>query len=161
LLEATALLREEGLTPPLVIAGRPGWLYGEIYTKIQALGLEPVVRFIENPGLDDLVALYNGAAVLVMPSFYEGFGFPALEAMQCGTPVVVADRASLPEVVGEAGLLIDPEDPASIAGALRRLLEDPELPARCREAGFRQAGTFSWRATAERTLDAYRLAMAS
>ncbi|MBN1246589.1 MAG: glycosyltransferase family 4 protein [Anaerolineae bacterium] len=159
LLEAYAMLRADGLTPSLVIVGRPGWLYGDIYTRIQALNLAPYVRFIENPDLDDLVALYNGAAVLVIPSFYEGFGFPALEAMQCGTPVVAADRASLPEVVGEAGLLVDPDDPATIAEALRRLLESPDLRARCREAGFLQARTFSWRATAEKTLEAYRQAL--
>jgi glycosyltransferase involved in cell wall biosynthesis len=139
-----------------VIAGRPGWLYGEIYTKIQSLDLESCVRFIEAPGMDELVALYNGASVLVMPSFYEGFGFPALEAMQCGTPVVVSDRASLPEVVGDAGLLIDPDNPSTIAEACRRLLDDPDLRTHYREAGIRQAQTFSWRATAEKTLAAYR-----
>lgn len=161
LLEAYAMLRADGVRAPLVVAGRPGWLYEEIYARLQALALEPHVRFIENPDLDALVALYNGAAMLVMPSFYEGFGFPALEAMQCGTPVIVADRASLPEVVGEAGLLIDPDDPGTIAGAMQRLLVDRELRARCREAGYEQARSFSWQETAKRTLDAYRQAMAS
>lgn len=161
LLEAYAMLRKQACTTKLVIAGRPGWLYGDIYTRIRALELEAHVRFLENLDLNELVALYNGAAVLVMPSFYEGFGLPALEAMKCGTPVVVADRASLPEVVGEAGLLIDPEAPESIAAAVGRLLEDPELRATCREAGFKQAATFSWQKTAERTVRAYRMALES
>lgn len=159
LLEALAILRSRDACPTLVIAGRPGWLYGDVYTKIQDLALEPSVRFIESPGVDDLVALYNGAAALVMPSFYEGFGLPALEAMQCGTPVVVADRASLPEVVGDAGLLIDPDDPGTIAEACRRLLDDANLRDHCRHAGIARAATFSWRATAEKTLAAYRRAM--
>jgi glycosyltransferase involved in cell wall biosynthesis len=159
LLDALAMLRSDGVCPTLVIAGRPGWLYGEIYTKIQSLELESCVRFVEAPGMDELVAMYNGASVLVMPSFYEGFGFPALEAMQCGTPVVVSDRARLPEVVGDAGLLIDPDDPSTIAEACRRLLDDPELRTHYREAGIRQAQTFSWRATAETTLAAYRTVM--
>ncbi len=156
LLDALSMLWSGGVCPMLVIAGRPGWLYGEVYSKIQALDLESCVRFVEAPGMDDLVALYNGASALVMPSFYEGFGFPALEAMQCGTPVVVADRASLPEVVGDAGLLIDPDDPSTIAEACRRLLDDPDLGTHYRRAGIKQARTFSWRATAEKTLAAYR-----
>ncbi len=159
LLDGLAMLRRDGVRPMLVIAGRPGWLYGEIYAKIQSLDLGSCVRFIEAPGMDELVALYNGASVLVMPSFYEGFGFPALEAMQCGTPVVVADRASLPEVVGAAGFLIDPDDPSTIAEACRQLLDDPDVWAHYREAGIRQARRFSWRATAEKTLAAYRAVM--
>ncbi len=159
LLDAYAMLKSESFCPPLVIAGRPGWLYDDIYAKVQSLGLDSDVKFIENPDLDALVAFYNGAAVLVLPSFYEGFGFTALEAMQCGTPVVVADRASLPEVVGEAGLLIDPDNPETIAMAIRRLLEDPDLRTRCRDLGLKQAQSFSWRATAEKTLGAYRRAM--
>ena len=161
LLEAYAMLRKQGYTTKLVIAGRPGWLYGEIYTRIRSLELEPHVRFLENPDLHELVALYNGASVLVMPSFYEGFGLPALEAMQCGTPVVVAGRASLPEVVGEAGLLIDPEASETIAAAVGRLLDNPELRVVCREAGFEQAASFSWHKTAERTVMAYRMAVES
>ncbi len=159
LLEAVALLRDRGEAQRLVIAGRPGWLYGEVYARIQSLGLEGWVHFIEGPTVDELVALYNGALLLVMPSFYEGFGLPALEAMQCGLPTVVSNRASLPEVVGEAGLLVDPDDVVSIATALATIAEDRSLRHRLREAGFKQAATFSWRATAERTMAAYRAAM--
>ena len=102
------------------------------------------------------MALYNGSLLLAMPSFYEGFGLPALEAMQCGTPAVVADRASLPEVVAGAGLLVHPDDPVSIADACARIAEDPVLHQSLRDAGRARAATFSWRKTAETTLGVYR-----
>ncbi len=156
LLEALALLHAGGERRTLVIAGRPGWLYDDVFARVQALGLEPWVRFIEAPPVEDLIALMNGALLLTMPSFYEGFGLPALEAMQCGTPVVVADRASLPEVVGDAGLLVDPEDPASIAGAFARIAEDADLRAALRIRGRAQAGKFAWSKTAGETLKVYR-----
>jgi glycosyltransferase involved in cell wall biosynthesis len=159
LLEALALVGARGYRPPLVIAGRPGWLYDEIHDKMRSLNLEARVHFVESPSVDDLVVLYNGALLLAMPSFYEGFGLPALEAMQCGTPTVVSDRASLPEVVGDAGLLVDPDDVMTIADACVRIIEDPSLRVRLREAGFQQAATFSWRSTAEQTLAAYRAAL--
>ncbi|MGC9469201.1 MAG: glycosyltransferase family 4 protein [Anaerolineae bacterium] len=159
LLDALALLRDRGDVPPLVIAGRPGWLYGDIYARIQGHQLESLVHFVEGPNVEELVALYNGARLLVMPSFYEGFGLPALESMQCGTPVVVADRASLPEVVGGAGLLVDPEAPESIAEACWRLITDDDLWKRRSEAGLRQAQRFNWEETARQTLSAYRAAM--
>jgi glycosyltransferase involved in cell wall biosynthesis len=156
LLEALALLHERGEARQLVIVGRPGWLYDEIFAKIEALGLEPWVRFIEQAPLEDLVALYNGALLLAMPSFYEGFGFPALEAMQCGTPTVVADRASLPEVVGNAGLLIDPDKPETLAEACWRIAHDAELRERLQEAGRKQAATFTWEKAARKTLAVYK-----
>ena len=161
LLQALAILRAGGDNCRLVIAGRPGWLYEEIFALIEQLGLEPWVHFLEDVSLADLIALYNGAALLALPSFYEGFGLPALEAMQCGTPTVVADRASLPEVVGEAGLFIDPEAPETLAQACQRLLHDGELHAELRQAGFRQASQFTWQATAEQTLRVYADLLAS
>jgi glycosyltransferase involved in cell wall biosynthesis len=94
--------------------------------------------------------------VLCLPSFYEGFGFPPLEAMACGTPAVVSDRASLPEVVGDAGLLVNPDDPASIADALRRVLTDTALAGDLRRRGLERAGLFNWRETAGRVLSVYR-----
>ncbi len=160
LLQALALLHAGGDSCRLVIAGRPGWLYAEIFALVQQLGLEQWVHFLADVSLSDLIALYNGAVLLALPSFYEGFGLPALEAMQCGTPTVVADRASLPEVVGEAGLLIDPESPETLAEACRRLLRDEELRARLREAGFRQAARFTWEATARQTIEVYQEVLA-
>ncbi len=155
LLQALALLHAGGDNCRLVIVGRPGWLYAEIFALVEQLGLAPWVHFLADVSLSDLIALYNGAALLALPSFYEGFGLPALEALQCGTPTVVADRASLPEVVGQAGLLIDPESPETLAAACRRLLHDEELRARLREEGFRQAARFTWEATARQTLAVY------
>lgn len=156
LLEALAQLHARGEKRVLVIAGRPGWLYDEIFERVQSLHLEPWVRFIESVPGDDLVALYNGALLLAMPSFYEGFGLPALEAMQCGTPAVVADRASLPEVVGDAGLLIDPDDPSTIADACWRIARDADLRERLQAAGRKQVEAFTWAETACKTLEVYR-----
>ncbi len=155
LFEALAILRDRGYTRSLVVVGRPGWLYQEIFNTVDALNLTSRVRFLENLAFDELVAVYNGAVALVLPSFYEGFGFPALEAMQCGVPTIVADRASLPEVVGDAGLLVDPEDPASIADACERALVDAVLRAELREAGLARARTFTWRRTARITAEVY------
>jgi glycosyltransferase involved in cell wall biosynthesis len=156
LLDAFAALRASGVDRELVIVGRPGWLYDEIFARVAALGVTDHVHFIERVPLSELVALYNGALLHTLPSFYEGFGFPALEAMACGTPTVVADRASLPEVVGDAGLLVDPEEPATLVAAFRRLHADPALWARLREAGLVRAATFTWGVAARKTLDVYR-----
>jgi len=119
------------------------------------------VHFIEQIPEHDLCALYNGALLLTMPSFYEGFGLPALEAMQCGTPTVVSDRASLPEVVGDAGLLINPDDPSSIADAFERLAHDKTLRAHLREAGLTRASQFTWAETARKTLETYERLLAT
>lgn len=161
LLEALSLLHARGEKRELVIAGRPGWLYDEIFERVQRLGLARWVHFIERVPLEDLVALMNGALLLTMPSFYEGFGLPALEAMHCGTPTVVADRASLPEVVGDAGLLIDPDDPATMAEVYWRIARDAALRAELRAAGRRQAQTFTWERTARQTLEVYEAVLGS
>jgi glycosyltransferase involved in cell wall biosynthesis len=157
LLKAYALLQNEVPdAPPLVIAGRRGWLYESVYAQAGALGLKDRVVWLEGVAYQDLPALYSGAGVLCLPSFYEGFGLPPLEAMACGTPVVVAQRASLPEVVGDAGLLIDPDNPYSITDALRRVLTDPALATVLRQRGLVRASTFTWRETARKTLAVYR-----
>ena len=106
-------------------------------------------------------AIYNGARVLALPSHYEGFGLTALEAMACGTPTVVSDRGSLPEVVGDTGLLVDPDDPEDIADALRQMLTDSDQHARSRAAGLARAAAFTWRKTAETVLAVYRRVLAS
>jgi glycosyltransferase involved in cell wall biosynthesis len=150
LLAAYALLRARCPdVPPLVIAGRRGWLYETIFQNAQALGLGKSAIWIENPSFSDMPALYNGAVALVLPSHYEGFGFPPLEAMACGVPTVVSDRGSLPEVVGDTGLLIDPDDPESQAEAMCRALTDSAFRARSREAGLARASGFTWERTAE------------
>ncbi len=157
LLRAYRLLLDEQVTEaPLVVVGGHGWLYHPIFECIQDLGLTGQVHFLHNVPDTDLPAIYNAAILLTTPSFYEGFGLPALEAMACGTPVVVSDRSSLPEVVGEAGLLVNPEKTEEIAGALARVITDETLRNRMREQGLAQAARFSWEHTARITLDVYR-----
>jgi len=150
------LLDEKATTAPLVVVGGKGWLYDEIFGHLEALHLSEQVRFLHDVPDADLPGLYNAAGVLTTPSFYEGFGLPALEAMSCGTPVVVADRASLPEVVGDAGLLVNPDEPEEIARALKRVLTDETLRGQMRDQGLKQAGRFSWERTAKKTLAVYR-----
>jgi len=145
--------------PPLVLVGRRGWLDDDIFQQVKTLGLAPHVVWIENAARGDLPAIYSGADVLALPSHYEGFGLTALEAMACGTPPVVANRSSLPEVVGDAGLLVDPDDPAAIAGALRTVLLDDSLREALGRAGVTRAAGFTWRRTAEVVLDVYRLCL--
>jgi glycosyltransferase involved in cell wall biosynthesis len=127
---------------------------------VETLHLVEHIRFLHDVPNADLPGLYSAAGVLATPSFYEGFGLPALEAMTFGTPVVVSDRASLPEVVGDAGLLVNPDDPEDIARALGRALNDEALRARMRERGLAQAARFTWEKAARETLAVYRKVLA-
>lgn len=140
---------------PLVLVGGKGWLYEEIFDRVEALNLSEHVRFLHQVPDADLPGLYSAASVLAAPSFYEGFGLPALEAMSCGTPVVVADRASLPEVVGDAGRLVNPERPEDIAEALACVLTQEDERQRMREAGLKRAKLFSWERVARETQAVY------
>ncbi|PJF43154.1 MAG: glycosyltransferase family 1 protein [Candidatus Thermofonsia Clade 1 bacterium] len=157
LLQAYAVLRQKlADAPPLLLIGRRGWLYQEIFAQAKALDLDDHLIWLENLPSAELPAFYNSAAVLVQPSFYEGFGFPPLEAMACGTPTVVSRRGALPEVVGEAGLLVEPEQPEEIAAALARALTDSEFRARSRAAGLERARHFTWQKTAHIVLQVYQ-----
>jgi alpha-1,3-rhamnosyl/mannosyltransferase len=122
--------------------------------------LQGMVRHIGYVDPRDRRALYAGARLLVQPSFDEGFGIPVLEAMSLGVPVVAANRGSLPQVVGDAGPLVDPEDPAAIANAIARLLSDDAYAAACAAKGLVRARTFRWDETAHRVYDTYRQAIA-
>lgn len=126
----------------LVIAGGRGWLYEEV---LQEAARFPdrvrVLGFVEDA---DLPALYRGASLFVMPSFYEGFGLPVLEAMACGVPVVCSRASSLPEVAGDAALLIDPHDEEGLAEAIQRALGDEGLRAQMRERGLARSAVFTW-----------------
>lgn len=146
--------------PPLVLAGNTGWLFEETRTLVHELGLEARVRFLENVPAADLPALYCGAGVLALPSHYEGFGFPVLEAMGCGTPVVIAQTSSLPEVAGDAALTCDPREAASLADALTRALNDSALRADLTRRGHARAAQFTWEKTARETLAWYERAAA-
>jgi len=157
LMVAYRTLLDNGVTDaPLVLVGGKGWLYETIFACVQDMALKEHVRFLHGVPTVNLPALYTAAALLTTPSFYEGFGLPALEAMSCGTPVTVADRASLPEVVGDAGLLFDPDDSDDIARALAQVLTDDVLRGQMRQRGLAQAGHFTWEQTARQTLTVYR-----
>lgn len=156
LLQAYRIVRDRGSSSaPLVVVGGKGWLYSEIFERLRQLDLTDCVKFIHGIPDSDMPAVYNAASLLITPSFYEGFGLPALEAMTCGTPVIGANRASLPEVIGEAGILIDPEDPTDIANGMERVLTDADLRQHLREAGIKRSSMFSWEKTALATLNAY------
>jgi alpha-1,3-rhamnosyl/mannosyltransferase len=103
-------------------------------------------------------SVYNGAVALVTPSFYEGFGFPSLEAMACGTVPIVGNRSSLPEVVGEVGLQVDPEDLAALTAAMHKVLSDEAWRLEQEQAGLRRAASFTWERTAEIALSVYQTA---
>ncbi len=156
LIQAFALLRQAGIDYQLIHVGAKGWLYDATLAEVQRLGLAESVRFLGHVPVDDLVALYNAASVFVYPSLYEGFGIPLLEAMGCGCPVVTSNGSSLPEVAGEAGILVDPTDVEQIAAAIRQVLDDPALAADRRQKGLARARLFSWDRCAQETLDAYR-----
>jgi len=157
LFAAYALLRESMAdAPPLVLVGRKGWLMDDINAAIERHGLQSSLRWIEGAPRADLPALYSGARLLAVPSHYEGFGLTALEAMACGTPPVASNRGSLPEVVDDAGLQVDPDDPAALAGALGALLTDDALHAELRARGLARAKTYTWQRTAAIVLEVYR-----
>jgi glycosyltransferase involved in cell wall biosynthesis len=157
LLEAYQLLTARlPNAPPLVVAGTRGWLFDETMNKIEHLGLNNRVLWREAIPQSAMPALYNMARALVLPSFYEGFGLPALEAMACGTPPIVSQRSSLPEVVGHVGLLIDPDDPTTIAAALERAITDDNWHTAQRGAGLARAASFTWSETAKVALDVYK-----
>jgi glycosyltransferase involved in cell wall biosynthesis len=156
LLRAFHDLRGRGYDIHLAIVGRKGWLYEQVFATLTELKLADHVHFLENVPYEDLARLYNAASCLTLPSHYEGFGLPPLEAMACGTPVVVSDRSSLPEVVGDAGLLIDPDSPEELSAALSRILDDSELRASLRQRGLARASEFSWAKAAHQTMAVYK-----
>jgi glycosyltransferase involved in cell wall biosynthesis len=154
------LLDESGDIPEvsdlhLVIAGGKGWMYEELLKLAEQPGLAELVHLVGFTADEDLPALYSLATVFAFPSWYEGFGLPVLEAMACGTPVVAADNSSLPEVVGEAGLMVGADDTPALSGALRDLLTDGDLQARLVTAGREQAKIFTWEGAGKRLLEVY------
>ena len=137
----------------LAIAGRRGWKTA----AFDAACKRTPVRLLGMVDDGELPALYRNAAVFVQPSSYEGFGLTAAEAMACGTPVVAADAGSLPEVVGEAGLIVPPRDTAALAGAIAQVLEHRALSREMSEAGRLRAMEFRWDRSAEEHTDVYRV----
>ena len=156
LLDAYHTLRQSDPDLGLVIAGRRGWRSAGFFERLQALGLEATVRLLGPVPDADLPALYSAAEVFAYPSLYEGFGLPPLEAMACGTPVVVSNTSSLPEVVGKAGLLVEPHDIAGLAAAIEAALTDTARQADLCARGLMQARCFTWEAAARATLQVYQ-----
>ncbi len=142
--------------PPLVIVGKRGWLAEDFYAALEASPAREGVLFTGYIADGDLPALYSGATAFTFPSLYEGFGLPPLEAMACGAPVLCANTSSLPEVVGDAALTVDPTSVDAIRDGLRRLLSDAELRADLRTRGIARAAQFSWERAARETLALYR-----
>lgn len=157
LLQAYALARaDHGVRVPLVLVGRRGWLYEEIFATIEALKLREHVVHLDQFDNQSLAHLYHSAGLLALPSHYEGFGLPPLEAMNCGCPVVTSDRGSLPEIVGPAGPLLPPDDVDLWAETLARILADGAERERLIAAGHQQASRFSWARAAEETRRLYQ-----
>jgi glycosyltransferase involved in cell wall biosynthesis len=146
---------------PLVLAGSEGWGNEELRPRIADLARRGRVRAIGYVSETLRASLLGGARALVYPSLYEGFGLPPLEAMACGTPVITSGVSSLPEVVGDASLLINPLDVDELAGAIKRVWHDEALRADLRARGLARARQFTWDVTARLTLDAYAAALRS
>jgi glycosyltransferase involved in cell wall biosynthesis len=157
LLHAYAMLRAEGWAEDLklVVAGRMGWLYADIFDTVKALSLEGEVVFTGFVADEDLPSLYRGAQLFVYPSLYEGFGLPILEAMASGVPVITSNLASMPEVAGDAAILVDPHDAKAIAEGIVRVLAEDRLRDVLIQKGFARARRFTWESVAEQTLALY------
>jgi glycosyltransferase involved in cell wall biosynthesis len=152
--------RPQANLPQLVLVGKRGWLYGETLDAVNRYSINDDIRFTGYARETDLPTLYTDALCFVYPSYYEGFGLPVLEAMACGAPVIAGNLTSLPEVVGDAGLLFDPFDGGALTAALARLIDDAKLRRTLRRAGLERARLFNWRETARRTLEIYERAVA-
>ena len=157
LIHAYARLKaKHSIEHKLVIGGQKGWLYGDVFRRATDLRVEKDVIFPGYIPEDDLPSLYSLADLFVFPSLYEGFGLPPLEAMACGTPVVTSTESSLPEIVGDAALTVNPLDVEELARAVARALGDSELRRELQRKGVERARRFSWRATATKLLALYQ-----
>jgi glycosyltransferase involved in cell wall biosynthesis len=155
-LRALAQLKAWGWPHRLLLAGGRGWLFAPIQRQIEASGLQNDVAFAGYVPDADLPSLYAGAAAVLVPSLYEGFGFPVLEAQACGAPVVCSAVSSLPEVAGDAALLVAPEDHEALAHAVHLLLSQPAVARALSERGHAHARRFRWDTCARETSEVYR-----
>jgi glycosyltransferase involved in cell wall biosynthesis len=155
-LAAFERLHAEGLTDGFVIVGKRGWLYDDFFARLEQSPARSAVIFPGYVPDADLPALYTGSQALAFPSEFEGFGLPVLEAMASAAPVVCSHTSSLPEVAGDAALLVDPLDVDALHAALRRVMADDALADDLRRRGLAQAGRFSWARAARETLAVYR-----
>jgi glycosyltransferase involved in cell wall biosynthesis len=156
IIQALATLAGEGRDLQLAVVGGGGWRTETEREQIERLGLTPRIHYTGYVAQEDLAAIYSAASVFLFPSLHEGFGLAALEAMACGTPVVTSNTSSLPEVVGDAALLVDPRNPSELAKAVARILDEPELAQKLRIAGPQRAAQFTWEACGRKTITVYR-----
>ena len=155
----TAYARLRTPRPPLYVAGGAGWRFSPIFDTVTHLHLQDDVHFVGFVPEDDLPLWYNAARLFAFPSLYEGFGLPVLEAMDCGTPVITSTAASLPEVAGQATVLVPPQDTDRLAQEMERVLDDPQRQMEMRAAGRIQASRFSWRTMTDQTVASYQRAI--
>jgi glycosyltransferase involved in cell wall biosynthesis len=155
LIQAAAQLRQAGYDINLVIAGGRGWLEDPIYETIRTTNMQDHVRFIGFADEADLPTLYSGAFCCAIPSLYEGFGLPVLEAMACGAPVITSNVSSLPEVAGDAAVMIDPYDLDGLIHALKQLLDDKALHTSLVSKGYERAKLFTWEKSARQLRSIY------
>jgi len=139
----------------LVISGSKAWNFPELFQLVKRLELEREVLFTGYVPEEDKVILYNGCEFFVYPSLYEGFGLTPLEAMACGKAVIASKISSLPEIIGEAGILVDPTNEFAFAHAIKLLLDNPKLRQEYEEKSLERAKNFSWKSTAQKTLEFY------
>lgn len=157
LLEAYAQLRKQMAdAPPLVVMGRKGWLYEDTLKRITELGLAQDVVLTDWVESEDVPVVLSLTEVFVFPSLYEGFGLTPLEAMACGAPVISSNASSLPEVIGDAGILLDPHDVGGFANAMLQVLSDDARRRELRARGLQQAAKFTWERAARETLAVYK-----
>ena len=155
LLRAWAKICQAHPEKQLVIAGKRGWLWEKTFAELESLGLRERVFLPGYVAEDDLPSLYNLAQVFVYPSLYEGFGLPPLEAMACGLPVITSDTSSLPEVIGEGGILLPPEEVDAWAEEIEKLFRDEGRRKELGKKGRARAGKYNWEECARRTLSLY------
>jgi glycosyltransferase involved in cell wall biosynthesis len=160
LLEAfTLVCRELGPEYQLVVSGQKGWLTGSLNRFFKNYSMRDQVFFTGYVPVDHIPLFMNGAELFVFPSLYEGFGLPVLEAMSCGTPVISSNRSSIPEIIGSAGVLVDPTNVRELADRIIELLRNPEERRRLSQLGIDRASQFSWTEAARQTLNVYRSVM--
>ncbi len=145
-------MNDKQSTMNLVIAGKKGWLYESIFEKVKGMNLENKVISTDFVPDDDLPSLISGAKLYVLPSLWEGFGIPVIEAQACGVPVIVSNSSSLPEIVGESGVLVDPQSVDSIASGIKKVLTDEKMRSDLVKKGFENIKRFSWQKCAKETL---------
>ena len=155
LIRALASTREDHV---LVSIGWPGWLNTEFDQEIRSLKMEDRVICLGHVPDNELVLLYNGASLMVYPSLYEGFGLPILEAMACGCPVICSNTSSMPEVAGDAAILVSPKDELALTEAINNAMEDKELSQQLIESGYSRAKKYSWNKTAQDTNSIFQMA---